>query len=223
MIVVSRDILYVGLRSVLLTTRKLMLDRAKYSLRWSTTLEEAVQLLWDQAFPLVIFGELLTTSEALQLAEIVRERSPESRVLSTGRQPVRKIVDGYLEPQDSPDAFLRLVGSLLMQAHGHPEISGKYVAYVDADRRYIWVSDGFCQLLGYIREELLGKTIEQVTYPQTSEVPVQFEEFRKAGRQQGKFILQHRDGSAVPVRFKAQVLPDGCMVSVLTPAAKQNI
>jgi len=220
--IVNKYILYVGPPSVLLTTRKMMLDRARFPFRWTETIKEAVQLLGEQPFPLVIFGELLTASDVLPLAEIIRQRSPETRLLSTGGEAVREFVDGYLEPQAPPDAFLRLAGSLLMQAHGHPEISGKYVAWVDSDRRYTWVSDGFCQLLGYIREDLLGKTIEEITYPGTSEVAAQFEEFRNAGQQQGEFMLQHQDGSAVPVHFTAQVLPDGCMVSVLEPAANQN-
>ena len=220
--IISKDILFVAPPSALLMTRQMMLARAGYPFRWAKTAKKAEQLLADQKFPLVILGVLLKTSDALRLAGIVRGRSPETRLLVTGSQPMREIVDGYLEPQQPPDAFLRLVGSLLMQAHGHPEVSGEYVAYADADRRYNWVSDGMCQMLGYAREELLGMTIDQVTYPEMAEVPKQFEEFRKSGHRQGKLILQHRDGSPVPVRFKARVLRDGCMVSVLTPAVPKS-
>lgn len=218
----SKDILYVTPESPVSTTRRMLLERAAYPLRWAKTAQEGERLLSQHTFPLVIFGALLETADALRLAKIVRQLSPETRLLATGGQSMRGQVDGHLEPQEGPDAFLRLVGSLLMQAHGHPEVSGKYVLYVDAERRYNCVSDGVCRLLGYDRADLLGMTIDQITYPETANVPRQFEAFRKFGHQQGKFILRHQDGSPVPISFKARVLADGCMVSVLTPAALQE-
>jgi PAS domain-containing protein len=36
-------------------------------------------------------------------------------------------------------------------------LSPDYVTVVDLDRRYVHVSDEFCRLVGYEREELIGK------------------------------------------------------------------
>lgn len=213
----GKNILSIAPASALETTRSLLLKRAGFELRRAKTFSEAQQLLIENAFPVVIFGANFPTSDALMLARIARERSPQTRLIATGRQAIRDEVDGFLPPQQEPDIFLRLVGSLLMQAHGHPEIAGKYVMYVDAERRYISVTDGVCKLLGYAREELLGMSIDELAYPETADVPAQFAKFRHAGRQQGYFLLRDASASAVPVRFKAAVLGDGCMVSVLTP------
>ena len=215
----SKRILNIAPDSYVETTRRMLLSNAGFQVESAGTAEEARRLLRENAFSVVIFGAQLGTSEAQSLAAIVRETSPQTRLIATGRQHMRHTVDGYLDPQEHPGVFLRLVGSLLMQAHGHPDVSGAYVAYADAERRFISVSDKLCDLLGYSREQLLSMTIDEITYPESANVPEQFREFVAAGRQAGQFLLQHRDRSPVPVTFEAQVLDDGCMVSVLTPAA----
>lgn len=213
----SKRILNIAPDSFVETTRRLLLANAGFQVESARTAEAARRLLNDHAFSVVIFGAQLNTADAESLAGLVREVNPHTRLIATGRQQMRHLVDGYLEAQESPDVFLRLVGSLLMQAHGHPDVSGDYVVYADAERRYISVSDGFCHLLGYSREELLSMNIDQVTFPESANVPAQFREFLSSGRQAGRFLLQHRDRSPVAVSFEAQVLEDGCMVSVLTP------
>lgn len=197
----------------------MLLANAGFHVDWANDVESAKRILKKQEFSLVMFGARLGTSEAQSLAGLIRQQSPQTKLIATGLQPVRGVVDGYLEPQEHPSVFLRMVGTLLMQAHGHPDIAGAYVAYADAERRYTSVSDGLCDLLGYSREQLLCMTIDEITYPASADVPAQFKEFVTKGRQSGKFLLQHRDRSPVAVTFEAQVLEDGCMVSVLTPAA----
>ena len=60
-------------------------------------------------------------------------------------------------------------------AHVRPQ----YVVVVDANRRYADVSDSFCKLLGYPREELIGKKYDQFTVPGTTDIPVVFRPFCK--------------------------------------------
>ena len=47
------------------------------------------------------------------------------------------------------------------------EVEPQYVTVVDSDRRYVEVSDSFCQLVGYQREELVGMRYDDLTAPNT--------------------------------------------------------
>jgi PAS domain S-box-containing protein len=216
--IVEKDILFIAPSTHLAKTRFMLLTDAGYPALWTKTIEEAEELLGNRAFPLLILGKQLTQSEQRGIIEAVRARTAESKIMAIGYEALRGVADAYLPRMSSPDEFLYAVGSLLMQAHGHPEVEGDCVMYVDSERRYTFVSDGVCNLLGYPREHLLGMTIDEITYPETADVATQFQEYRRAGRQQGRFLLRHRTGSPVPVSFNARVLPDGCMVSVLALA-----
>lgn len=215
----KKNILGIAPDSMVETTRRMLLANAGFQVEWARDVGSAKKLLDEQEFSLVIFGARLDTSDALALAASIRRSNPQTKLIAAGLQRMRLLVDAYLEPQEHPNVFLRMVGSLLMQAHGHPAISGTYVAYADGERRFTSVTDGLCDLLGYSREDLLHMTIDEITYPESADVPAQFRDFVAAGRQAGRFLLQHRDRTPVPVTFEAHVLEDGCMVSVLTPAA----
>lgn len=44
-----------------------------------------------------------------------------------------------------------------------------------ADRQYVAVTDGVCKLLGYSRNDLIGKTIDEITAPEiVNAVPTQY-------------------------------------------------
>jgi PAS domain-containing protein len=46
-----------------------------------------------------------------------------------------------------------------------------YTTVVDMDHRYIEVSDSFCHLVGYQREELIGKTYDEISASGTERYP----------------------------------------------------
>ncbi|HZU22416.1 MAG TPA: PAS domain S-box protein [Terriglobales bacterium] len=214
----EKDILFVAPATELASTRNMLLAGAGYPVRWVNGINEAETLLTSARFPLVILGKEITSRAQQQIAALARQRAADTRILAIGHDALGGVADLYLGRMTTPGDFLRAVGLLLMQAHGHPEVAGDYVMYVDADRRYICVTDGVCDLLGYDREDLLGMSIDDVTYPKSADVPAQFEAYRRDGEQHGRFLLRHRSGSPVAVGFAARVLPDGCMVSVLSPA-----
>ncbi len=103
-------------------------------------------------------------------------------------------------------------------SHAHPEFSGKYVVFVDGNRRYVDVTDGVCSLLGYSRAELLGKTIDEITAPEIRDtVSETFQQYVSAGGLSGKFLLLARDGRKVPIQYESKVFPDGCLVARWEP------
>src|SRR5882724_11104929 len=93
-------------------------------------------------------------------------------------------------------------------AHFGSSINPAYTTLVDGDRRYIEVSDSFCQLVGYGREELIGKRYEDLTVPGTNDIPTVFRLFVRNGYMHGLWMLRHRDGTPILVRYESWVRPD---------------
>jgi PAS domain-containing protein len=83
-----------------------------------------------------------------------------------------------------------------------------YTTVVDADRRYVQVSDAFCQLVGYTREELIGRRYDDLTAPNTNDIPIVFNLFSRLGYMQGLWMLVSQQGTRILVRYEALVRPD---------------
>lgn len=104
-----------------------------------------------------------------------------------------------------------------MLHHAHPELQGaEFVVFADSSRRYVDCSEAVCTLLGYPRDEMLSKTIEDVSY-NVNEVPHLFAQYLKTGAMEGEYVLRRRDKTPVPIRFKAFVLKDGCNAAIWEP------
>jgi hypothetical protein len=69
------------------------------------------------------------------------------------------------------------------------EVLSEYEVVVDKDRRYVQVSDSFCNLLGYSRDQLVSKKYDVVTAPRTNHIPVVFELLMKSGYMHGIWIF----------------------------------
>ncbi len=83
-----------------------------------------------------------------------------------------------------------------------------YVTVVDHERRYIEVSDDFCKLIGYDRDELLQKKYDDVTAPNTSNVEVTLSLFERLGYMHGLWMLVSREGTRILVRYESWLRPD---------------
>jgi PAS domain S-box-containing protein len=104
-----------------------------------------------------------------------------------------------------------------MIAHDHAEVRGaEFVVFANEERRYTDFTDAVCRLLGYSRRELLNKSIEDVSFKMNNVSQV-FAEFVKQGAMQGDYVLRHKDGSAIPIHFRAVTCADGCHAAVWTP------
>ena len=90
-------------------------------------------------------------------------------------------------------------------AHVRPQ----YVVIVDANRRYVDVSDSFCKLLGYPREGLTGKKCDEFTAPGTTDIDVVHELFANAGYMHGIWVFVNRSGTHLLVRYEAWYRSDG--------------
>src|ERR1700742_3227247 len=101
-----------------------------------------------------------------------------------------------------------------MIAHDHPEVRGaEFVVFANEQRRYTDFTDAVCRLLGYSRKELLHKSVEDVSFKMEN-VPQVFAQFVKQGAMEGDYVLQHKDGSAIPIHYRALAFADGCHAAV---------
>ena len=104
-----------------------------------------------------------------------------------------------------------------MLAHKHPELRDTaYIVFVDSNRRYVDCTPGVCELLGYSREEMLQKTIDDISYD-VSKVPELFTRYLQSGEQQGEYILQRKNRTPLLIWYRAFVFHDGCNAAVWEP------
>ncbi len=216
-----KAILFVAPEHALTITRRWLLARAGYSVQIAENTGAAAKMLEEGDFNLVILGSLLRAVDRARIAALAKQRTPHPLILAFHSGSTESNEDAVLHPQDGPEEFLRTVGKLVMKSHGHAEITAPYTVYVDQERRYIHVTDQVCELLDRGRDEILGLRIEDVTYPGTANVPDQFQDYLHTGTQRGLFTLRHRDGSPIPIRYRAQVLADGCLVAEWEPQTAQ--
>jgi PAS domain S-box-containing protein len=92
-------------------------------------------------------------------------------------------------------------------------VQPEYVTVVNSRRRYVEVSPTFCKLLGYTQEELLGKTYDEITVPRTNNIPLVLEIFLKVGYMSGIWVLAHRSGTKLFVRYESVIRKDGLFES----------
>jgi PAS domain S-box-containing protein len=102
-----------------------------------------------------------------------------------------------------------LLGTREEEARFHVQVSSEYTTVVDSDRKYVDMSDSFCKLLGYKKEELIGKKYDTVTAPRTNHIPTVFKLFMETGYLHGIWILVNRSGTLILVRYEAWLRTDG--------------
>jgi len=77
---------------------------------------------------------------------------------------------------------------------------------VDEERCYVAVNDAACELLGYSRQELLNRKIDDVSFPSGAHVPPRFEKFLEDGSMTGIFGLRRKSGEDLLVRFESRLV-----------------
>jgi PAS domain S-box-containing protein len=111
-----------------------------------------------------------------------------------------------------PEWKRNLIHSLRLEADnrltGTRAVGEDFRTVVDFDRRYVHVSDDFCKLVGYDREALIGMRFDELTAPETNDIPTVFNLFCQLEYMHGLWMLLARGGTRILVRYEAWLRPD---------------
>jgi PAS domain S-box-containing protein len=129
------------------------------------------------------------------------------------RKPyVRPVVTHYNSAAECPDRIRKVVDSLYRdQASTSPsqwKVKPDYTTLVDSDRRYVEVSDSFCKLVGYKREDLIGRRYDDLSAPNTNDIAVVSDLFSRLRYMHGMWMLVSRSGARILVRYESWLRPD---------------
>ncbi len=122
--------------------------------------------------------------------------------LATWRQAERRWES--IDPNDPGyrAAALEVVSAWLAYHEASEAERGTFVLIVDEEARYVAVSRGVTNILGYAPEELVGRKIESVV---AGVDPTQdWLRFLTDGRQEGEYSMLDRDGGEVRLRYQAR-------------------
>ena len=108
------------------------------------------------------------------------------------------------DPKNIPEWLNLMQQDLLKGAHVPPT----YTTVVDQDRKYVHVSKNFSELVGYKVEELIGTKYDHLTVPNTADIPTTYTMFSKLGYMHGLWMLNHRTGHRILIRYEAWIRPD---------------
>jgi PAS domain S-box-containing protein len=116
----------------------------------------------------------------------------------------------YDRPDEIPSELMSAVDALRKQAEPQfpLHVAPDYTTVVDIEHRYIQVSDSFCRLVGYGREDLIGKKYDDISAPGTNDIPAVFSLFMRDGYMHGLWMLVHRTGTRILVRYDAWIRSD---------------
>jgi PAS domain S-box-containing protein len=92
----------------------------------------------------------------------------------------------------------------LLSAHVPPT----YTTVVDRDRKFVEVSKSFSELVGYKIEDLIGTRYDDLTALNTADIPMTYNLFSRLGYMHGLWMLVHRTGYRILIRYEAWLRPD---------------
>lgn len=90
------------------------------------------------------------------------------------------------------------------------ELAPDGIFVADTDGRYTFVNEAGCRLLGFSREEILGRTILDLIPPHDAERLARSRERMLGGASHvDEWTLRRKDGTWLPVEVSAKILADG--------------
>ena len=92
------------------------------------------------------------------------------------------------------------------------EISSTCSIVVGKQNNYVEVSDGFCRLVGYSREELPRMKLEDLAAPGTADITTAFNPSKATGCAHGLWLLVSREGTRILVRYESRIRSDDLLM-----------
>ena len=91
----------------------------------------------------------------------------------------------------------------------------------DQSDRYIEVNPAGCRLLGYTREEIIGKTMREVIQLPAGQ-PLRLDELHRGNTFLSERVMIRKEGTLVPVEISAKQLPDGRSLGIVRDISERK-
>ena len=212
-----------------LKMRRWLLEAEGFQVLTALDGPSGIELFKTHSVDAAIIDYCMPGMNGIAVAETLKKLRPAVPIIMLSGYAVpaeaNRSIDTIITKGESPALLLTTTASLLhIRSHSHVELEGRYVAFVDEQRRYLDVTDGVCELLGYSRSELLKMRIDDVTaHTMRSSAPQLFQQYLMDGLQRGSYILLHRNGYEIPISYIARAFPDGCLVARWDPVGKKKV
>jgi PAS domain S-box-containing protein len=146
---------------------------------------------------------LLLTSEAdvERRVRLLREGAQDYIVRPFAVEELRARIERLLDVKHASQSAARLAALV--------EHAPDAIIVADPDGRFVEVNPEGCQMLGYERDEILGKNILDLVPPEDAERLARAKQQLLAGLQVGEWRLRRKDGALLPVEVSATILRDG--------------
>jgi PAS domain S-box-containing protein len=112
-------------------------------------------------------------------------------------------------------AYPALMSNAIQHHEPSPAAAPTCIILIGKDNGYLEVSDGFCRLLGYSREELLRMKLEDLAAPGTADITTTFNPSKDTGCAHGLWLLVSREGTRILVKYESRVRIDLSMQTQL--------
>ena len=97
------------------------------------------------------------------------------------------------------------------------------IAVINTQGKYIDINSTGCALLGYPREEFLGKTVADLLAPGSLEqVPIPFDTLREGKTVVLERMMQRKDRSLFPAEVRIKMLPDGTFQGIFRDISERK-
>jgi CheY-like chemotaxis protein len=218
----SKVVLCIDDEAPALNLRKLVLESSGFTVLPALSGEEGLSVLDSRHVDAAVVDYSMPGMHGGEVAAEIRRRKPRLPVIMLTAynfisESLANSVDIFIVKGEDPESLVKKLDSLIrLRSHFHPELQNEYVVFADSSRHYLDCSDGVCELLGYRRMDLIGRAIEDISY-QPETVSTLFEKFRKQGALDGEYVLRHRAGTPVRIRYHAHAFADGCLAAVWEP------
>ena len=123
---------------------------------------------------------------------------------------------GKLSPKVRSEVA-RMLSEVTPEGQSFPKSNGDFRIELSLEGRFKQVSEGFCVLLGYTQNELLGRRIDEITMSRTVHIPQHLGAVLHFGCFHCLWLFARGDGRVVLVRTDWEVLPDLSMEVYCAP------
>jgi PAS domain-containing protein len=208
--------------SGLLQSQIALFENSGYQVITALTTEEIESHTQADGFDIAVLNHTLPFAERTRVAGEIKKHDWKKGVLvlhasgANGNPHADAAVDSRSGAPEVLSALkkVEVLRSMRMQ---HADEDQWPIVVVDPDRNYIFANDPACRLVGFDHAEFLQLRIDEIVVGGSQVVQPLFEDFVAEGMQAGTIKLRHRSGRTIPVKYQAQVRPDGYMMARWEP------